>query len=182
MLRTAEGVEVGEDSVALHLARVCDLEVCRVGVHSLHFLPNLFCRIGKIDAVAQRLAHLGATVGAREAAAYSVVGKHDFRLHEHVAVVGAVELADNLAGLLNHRLLVIAGRDNRGLERRDVRCLAHRVGEESGRDALALELAHLDFALHRRVALEACDGDKIHIVERQLAELGDERLYENGHF
>ena len=95
---------------------------------------------------------------------------------------------DDLARLLDHRLLVLARGHGRRLEGRDVRRLADRIGEEAHRNALALrrialdgllrETAHLDLGLHRRVALQPLHGDQIHVVERQLAQLRHLRLDE----
>ena len=41
VLVAAERIEVGEDGVALHVARVADIDVLRVGVHRHHLLVHL---------------------------------------------------------------------------------------------------------------------------------------------
>ena len=69
--------------------------------------------------------------------------------------------------------------DGGGAERRDVRRLAYGVGEEAHGDA-GLEVAHLYLGLHRGIALQARDGDEVHVIERQLAQLRYLRLDEQG--
>ena len=186
MLGAAEGVEVGEDGVALDLARVLHAQVVGIGVHAHHLLSYLLGRIAQVDAVAQRLGHLGLAVGAGQAHAGCVLGQQDFRLDERGAV-DRVELVDDLARLFEHRLLILAGGDGRGAESGDVRRLRNGVGEEPDGNALPLqvvlrvvlrEAAQLDFGLHGRVALQTGHGDEVHVVERQFAQFGDLRLDE----
>ena len=187
MFGTAEGVEVGEDRVALDLARVLHAQVVGIGVHAHHLLFHLVGRVRQIDAVVERLGHLGLAVGARQTQAGGVVGQQDFGFDERFAV-DRVELVDDLARLLDHRLLILAHGDGRGLEGRDVRRLRDGVGEESDGDALTLrsvalggalgESAQGDFGLHGRVALQTLHGHQVHVVERQLAQFGDLRLDE----
>ena len=191
VLRTAEGVEVGEDRVALDPARVLHAQVVRVGVHAHHLLAHLLGRIAQVDAVAERFGHLGLAVGAREPLAGGVRRKQDFGCDERRAVE-RVEFVDDFARLLDHRLLILARRHGRGLEGRDVRRLTDRVGEEADGDALTLlrvalrsalrETAELDLGLHGRIALQALHRNEVHVVERQFAQLGNLRLYEKGRF
>ena len=189
MLGAAEGIEVGEHRVALHLARVFDAQVVGIGIHPHDFLLHLVGAVREVDAVAERFRHLGLAVGARQTHADRILRQQDLGLDECRAVY-RVELVDDLAGLFDHRLLVFARRDGRGLECRDIGRLADGVGEEAYGDALLLlrvafggvlgEAPQLDFGLHGRVALQALYGDQVHIVERELAELRDLRLDEKG--
>ena len=160
-----------------------------VGIHAHHLLAQLLGRIREVDAVAQRLGHLGLAVGARKPHADGIFGEQNLRLDER-RTVDRIELVDDFARLLNHRLLVLSGRHGGGAEGRDVRGLADGVGEEAHGNALALrtlllgvgirEAAELDFGLHRRVALQTGHGDQVHVVEGQLAQLGNLRLDEDG--
>lgn len=178
IFRTAERVEVNEDGVVLNVSRILRADVQRVGVHRHDLLAYLLRLLGEVDAVAERLAHLRLAVGARQAQAGLVVGEHDVRLRQGLAVDG-VEFMDYLAALLEHRRLILAdGYDGRA-EGRDVRRLAYRVAEEADGDA-RFEVAHLDFRLDGRVALDARDGDEVHVVEGQLGELRYHRLDEDG--
>ena len=191
VLLTAEGVEVGEDRVALDLARILHPQVVRVGVHAHDLLLDLVGSIRQVDAVTQRLGHLGLAVGSRQTHAGGVVGQQDLRFDEG-RPVDRVELVHDLARLLDHRLLVLARRDRRGLEGRDVRGLADGVGEEADGNAgplcgVALDgplgkSAERDLGLDGRVALEALHRHEIHVVEGQLAQFGDLRLDEERRF
>ena len=151
MLRAAEGVQIDEHRVALHLAGVLHPQVVGVGVHGHDLLLDVLRFFRQIDAVAQALAHLGLAVNAGQAQAGSILGQNDLRLHQRVAVHG-VELVHDLAALLDHGLLVLTGGHRGGLEGGDVGRLADGVAEEAHRDA-GLEVAHLDLALHGGVAL-----------------------------
>jgi hypothetical protein len=169
VLRAAEGVQIDEHRVALHLAGVLDPQVVGVGVHGHDLLLDVLRLLRQIDAVAQALAHLGLAVNAGQAQAGSILGQNDLRLHQRVAVHG-VELVHDLAALLDHGLLVLTGGHRGGLEGGDIGRLADGVAEEAHRDA-GLEVAHLDLALHGGVALQAAHGDQIHIIEAQFRQL-----------
>ena len=84
----------------------------------------------------------------------------------------------DLAALLDHGLLVLAGGHGGGLEGGDIGRLADGVAEEAHRDA-GLKVAHLDLGLHGGVALQAAHGDEVHVIEAQLGELGHHGLDEN---
>ena len=172
-----ESVEISEDRVPFHLTGIFHPQVVLIGVHRLHFLPDFLFGIREVDAVAERLAHLRLAVGAGKAHAGGVAGKKYFRKHERLAVDG-VELLDDVPGLLKHGLLVLAGRDCRGLEGRDVGGLAHGVSQEAYGDAV-LEAAHLYFRFQGRVALQPSLTEKVHIVEAQFAERRDLGLDED---
>ncbi len=153
-----------------------DGEMLGVGVHAVDLLLDLLGGVGEVDAVAQRLAHLGLAVGARQTLAYSRVGQQYLRLHQRGAV-DVVEAVDNLACKLNHRRLIVAGRHGRCLEGGDVGGLAYRITEESHRERL-LEAAHLYFGLHRGVALHTRHRHQVHIIERQFTQLRHLSLHE----
>ena len=187
VLGAAESIEVGENRVALDLAGVLDPQVVGVGVHAHDLLLQFVGRIGKIDAVAQRFGHLGLAVGARQTHARRVVGQQDLGLDERRPVY-RIELVDDLARLLDHGFLVLAGGHRGGAESRDVGSLADGIGEETHGNALPLgrialdgafgEPAHLNLGLDRRIALEPLHGDQIHVIERQFAQLRNLRLHE----
>ena len=100
VLRAAERIQIGEDGVALHLAGVLHPQMAGVGVHGHDLLLDVLRFIGQVDAVAQRLAHLGLAVNARQAQAGVVGRQQDLRLGQRLAVDG-VELVDDLAALLD---------------------------------------------------------------------------------
>ena len=188
---TAEGVEVGEYHVALHLARILHAQVVGIGVHAHDLLLDLIGAVRQVDAVAERLRHLGFAVGSRQPHADRVFGQQNLRFDQRGAVY-RVEFVDDFARLLDHRLLILACGYGRGFESRDVRRLTDRVCEESDGNALTLlgvalrvvlgEAAQLDFGLHGRVALQALYRDEVHIVERQFAQFGNLRLDEKRRF
>ena len=189
MLVAAESVEIGEDGVALHVARVADIDVLRVRVHRHHFLVHFLGGLREVDAVAQGLAHLRLAVGSRETQTCRVARQDSLRFHESLAI-DAVEAAHDLDRLLKHRLLILAHRHIGGLERRDVRGLGDRVAEEAHRKATSerlllavlAEATHLDFRLDGRIALEPRHRDKVHVVECQFGELRNHALDEYCHF
>ena len=173
------------------LAGIFHAQVVRIGVHAHDLLLDLVGRVGEVDAVPERFGHLGLAVRTGQAQTGGVVGQEDFGHGERFAVDG-VELVDDLAGLLDHRLLVLTHGDGCGPEGGDVRRLADGVGEESDGDSLTLggvaldgplgESAHLDLGLDGGVALQALHRDEVHVVEGQLAQFGNLRLDEKGRF
>ena len=177
VLRAAECIQIDEDGVALHLAGVLHAQVVRVGVHGHDLLLDVLGLVGEVDAVAEALAHLGLAVGAGQAQAGAVLRQNDLRLHQSLTVDG-VELMDDLAALLDHGALVLACGDGSGLEGGDVRSLADGVSEEAHRDA-GLEVLLLDLGLDGGVALQAGDGDEVHIIEAQLGQLRHHGLDED---
>lgn len=179
VLGAAESIEVGEDRVAFDLTGVADAQMVGIGEHGLDFLLDLVGRVLEVDAVAEALGHLGLTVGAGQAQAGCVLGQENIGFDERLAV-DVVEAADDLAALLEHRLLILAHGHGSGLEEGDVGSLGDGIGEEAYGDALARETTHLNLGLHRRVALEAADADEVHEVEGELAEFGNLALDEEG--
>ena len=177
VLRSAECIQIDEDGVSLHLAGVLHAQVVRVGVHGHDLLLDVLRLVGEVDAVAEALAHLGLAVGAGQAQAGAVLGQNDLRLHQSLTVDG-VELMDDLAALLDHGALVLTCGDGSGLEGGNVRSLADGVSEEAHRDA-GLEVLLLDLGLDGGVALQAGDGDEVHIIEAQLGQLRHHRLDED---
>ena len=177
VLGAAESVQIDEHGVALHLAGVLHPQVVGVGVHGHDLLLDVLGLIRQVDAVAQALAHLGLAIDAGQAQAGGILGQHDLRHGQGLAVDG-VELVHDLAALLQHGHLILTGRHSSGTERRDIRCLADGVGKEAHRDA-GLEVPHLDLALHGGVALQAAHRDQIHIIEAQLGQLRHHGLDED---
>ena len=180
MFGAAESVQIDEYGVILDLTGVFHAEVVRVGEHGHDLLFDLVRVLAQIDAVAERLAHLGLAVDAGQAQAGLVVREQHLGLDQRVPV-NRIEFADDFLGLLQHRGLIFAHGHGRCLEGRDVGRLADRVGEETDRDA-GFKVAHLDFGFHCGVALEPGHGHKVHIVEREFAEFGDLRLDEHRGF
>ena len=97
MLGTRKGVEIGEYAVALQRPGILYAEMVGVGVHAHHLLAYILGRIRQIDAVTQRLAHLGLAVGAGQTQARGILREQDLGLDQRRAV-NRVELVDYLAG------------------------------------------------------------------------------------
>ena len=135
----AEGIQVSKYGIALNLTRVLYAQMVGVGVHALHFFLNLVGGIGKVDTVAQRLAHLGFSVRTRQAQTGCIVRQKDFRLHQRVAV-DEVEAAYDFTGLFNHRFLVFADGNGGGAERCNVRGLADGVAIPVGTELIGIDL------------------------------------------
>lgn len=178
MFRPAECIQICEHRVPFDLPRVFYLYVSRVREHAHHLFPDIFLGIGQVDAVPERLAHLGLSIGPRQAQTGGIVRKQDFRLHKGFSIYG-IEFPDYLPRLLDHRLLVLSDRYCRGLESRYVRSLAYGICEESYRNA-GLEIAHLDLRLDGRIPLQSRHCHEIHVVECQFTQLSNLRLDENG--
>ena len=149
-----------------------------IGEHGLHTLADFVGSIGKVDAVAERFAHLRFSIGSGQAQAGAVLRKKNLRFHKG-RTISIVEAADNFAGLLNHGLLVFAYGHGRGLECGYIGGLAYGICEESHR-YVGLEVAHFDFRFHGRVALKPRYCYQIHVVERKLAQFRHLRLDEDG--
>ena len=64
VLWLAEGIEIGEDGIALDLTGVADTQVVRISEHRLHFLLHFVGAVLQIDAVAKGFGHLGLSVGS----------------------------------------------------------------------------------------------------------------------
>jgi len=179
MFLAAEGVEVGEDGVALDLSRVADTQVVGVGEHRLDFLLHFIGAVLEVDAVAKGLGHLGLAVGAGQTEAGGVLGQENIGFHKGLAV-DVVEAADDLAALLQHGFLVLAYGHGSSLEEGNVGGLGDGIGEEAYGNALAGEATHLNLGLHGRIALESADADEVHEVESEFAEFRNLALDEEG--
>ena len=167
LLISTEGIEVCEDGVALQMSGVAYLQVCGVGVHGFYLTANLVSGVAQVNAVSEALAHLGFSVSSGQTKAGAVLGQQDVGLHKCVTI-NVVETAHNLAALLQHGFLVFSYRNGCSLECCDVGSLRDGVGEEAYGNA-CLEVSHLDFGLHRRVALQTAHRHKVHEIERKLA-------------
>ena len=180
MFRSAECIQISKDCVSFYATRIRHFDMVRIGVHTHDLLANFFFCIGQIDAVAKRLAHLRLTVRTRQAAAYFILRDQCGRLYQCLAVY-AVEFADDLSCLLDHRQLVFSYRNSRCLESCDIGCLADRVGEKSYRDA-CLKITHLNLSLNGWVSLQSGNSNQIHIEKGKLCQLWNLRLNKNRTF
>ena len=176
VFRAAECVEVCKHGVAFHVARVVYVYVRGVGVHRTYFLFYLVGSVGKEYAVAERLAHLCLSVGSGQAQASRIVGQQDVGLCERFAV-NVVEAAHYLNGLFEHGFLVFAHGHRCCLESRDVGSLAYGISKEAYGYA-RFEVPHLYLGLHRRVTLQARNGNEVHVICGKFVQLANLRLYE----
>ncbi len=148
---TREGIQISEYGIALYFARVLHAQVVGVGVHAADLLFHFLGSVGKVDAVAQRLAHFCFTVGSRQTQASGIVGQQDFGFNKRLTIY-IIEAANDFASLFNHRFLVFAYGNGCGFESCDICCLADGVCKETYRNA-CLKVAHLNFSLYGRVTL-----------------------------
>ena len=178
MLRLNKGIQIRKDRIAFDLSGILDPEMIRIREHAHDLLLDVIRLLGQVDAVAERLAHLLLAVCSGKAHGCLILRKQNLGLHKDLTVVRMIEAADDFSRLLNHRLLILACRNRGRLERRDVRCLRNRIGEEADRNAAA-EAAHAKLRFHRRVSLKSCNRHQIGIIEGQLRQLRDLRLNQN---
>ena len=157
-----EGVHVGEHGISLYMTGVADIEMGRVGVHTLNLLPYGSAVVGEIDAVAQALAHLLLAVSTRQTARYGIVWKQNVWLYQHGRIY-LIEASCQLAAKLNHRALVFAGRYGSGLEGCYVSGLTNRIAEETQWN-VGFEVAHLNLSLDSWVALHAAHRHQVHEI------------------
>ena len=171
-----ECFEISEHGITLQMSRLFHAHAWLTVRHLLHLLPNGLLIVAHVDAVAETLTHLLLTVSSRKTTAAGNLWKQNLRLYQY-RCISLVEAANQLAGYLQHRLLVLTGRHGCSLEQSDVGSLAHRVAEEAERN-VSLEIAHLYLGLHGRVALHARHGDEVHQICSKLGELRYLTLYE----
>ena len=181
VLIRGEGVKIGEHGVTLHMTRVIQVHMRRIGIHRAHLLPYLISRVGEVDAVAKALRHLLLAIRTGQTTGCQILGQHDIRLHEH-GCIDLIEAAHQFTCHLQHRLLVLTHGHRGRLEQRDVGSLTDRIAEEAQRNTLTLKAAHLDLCLHRRVALHTTDGDQVHQIGGQFGQFRDLTLDEDGAF
>ena len=177
MLRTAERIQIDEYRIAVYLSRILHTQVVRVGKHRHDFFLDLIRLIRKVNAVAERFAHLCLSVNTRQTQACLIVRKDDLRIGQGLTVNG-IELMHDLLTLLQHRQLILADRNSRRAECRDICRLTDRIAEEANRNA-RLKIPLLDLGLHSRIALYTGNRHEIHIVESQLGQLRNHRLNED---
>ncbi len=139
-------------------------------------LAGLLGRIGEIDRVVVRLAHLAAV----QAEQLGGLGQQRFRFGEHAAVE-MVEAAGDLAGDFQMRQLVLADRHAGGLVEDDVGRHQHRVAEEAeGGKILGLQVVlHL---LVGRAALQPGDRRDHRQDQVQLGMMRHQTLAEDDAF
>ena len=110
-----ESIEISKHSISLYMSRVIEVDMRRIGVHTLYLCPHSIGVIAQIDAVTQALTHLLFAVSSRQTTCRCVLRQHDIRLYQHLTI-HLIEAADKFACEFNHRLLVFACRDSGGLE------------------------------------------------------------------
>ena len=173
-----EGIQPAEHHVALDLARVGHAQVVGVGVHHLDCVTDVVRAGAEGERVAERLAHLGLAVDARQTADL----RHQrLALDQHFAVDTGVEAADDFVGLFDHRDLVFANRHDGGLESGDVGSLRGRIGQEARRN-VAFKTALADFVLDGGVALQPGYRYEVEVVRRQFGQFRHQALDEYGGF
>ena len=151
MMLLAECIQINEYRIAIHLSRIRNLQMVRIGEHIHNLLLHIVCTVGKVNTVVQRLAHLRLSVNTRKPQTCLIGRKQHFRLHQSLPVNG-IEFPHDLLGLLQHRKLVFPYRHRRSFKRRDIRCLTDRVGEKSHRNA-CLKISHLNLGFNGRISL-----------------------------
>lgn len=174
VLRSRECLQISEHGIALQMSWLFHAHAWLTVRHLLHLLPNGLLVIAHIDAVAETLAHLLLTIGSRKATAAGNLWKQDLWFYQYRRI-SLVEAANQLAGYLQHRLLVLTGRHGCSLESGDVGSLAHRIAEETERN-VCLEVTHLDLSLHSWVTLNTRYRDEVHQIGSQLSQLWNHTL------
>ena len=124
----------------------------RVGEHGHYLFADILLRIGKINAVVERLAHLCLAVNARKAQTGFVVGKKNVGLDQCFSVNG-IKFPYNFPGLLYHGKLVLSHGNGGRHKCGDIRGLADRIGKKAYRNA-CLKVPHLNFGFHSGVSLQ----------------------------
>ena len=118
-LISAEGIEICEDHIALHLSGIRHIYMIGIGIHAHNLLLERIEILREIYAVAEGFGHLRPAVDARKPAR-RLIGQQYIRLYEHIAAVCGIELAHYLTRLLYHRLLILAYRNRSRLKCRDI--------------------------------------------------------------
>ena len=147
----------------------------RIGVHSLHLLPYSISIIRQVDTVSKTLTHLLFSVSTRQTACRSILWKHDIRLDEHWSIY-LIKTANKLTCQLKHWLLILTCWYCSSLKGSNVSSLRHRISKETHWD-ISFKVAHLNLSLHRWVALNTTNTDKIHQEGGQFCQLWNLTLY-----
>ena len=174
ILRSRECLEIGEYGIALQMSWLFHAHTWLTVRHLLHLLPNGLLIVTHVDAVAETLTHLLLTVSSRKTTAAGNLRKQNLRLYQN-RCISLVEAANQLAGYLQHRLLVLTGRHGCSLESGDVGSLTHRIAEETERN-VCLEVTHLNLSLHSWVTLNTRYADEVHQIGSQLSQLRNHTL------
>ena len=151
------------------MTRIIQVHMLWVGVHRTDLLPYLISRVREVDTVTKRLRHLFLTISTRQTTGRQILWQQDIGLYQHRSI-NLIKTAHQFTGHLQHRLLILTGRNSRGLKQRDIRSLRNWIAEETEGDTLTLETTHLHLSLHCRVALHTTDGHKVHQIGGQLSE------------
>ena len=169
-----ELVEVGEDRVAFHRAGDVGADAVRIGVHAVHPLAHRGRVVAEEDRVAQRLAHFGLAIGARQRVPFHEVVGHGKQL-----AVLVIEATRDLARDLDVRLVVLAHRHQMRLRQEDVGGLEHRIAQQPERDRLLVHQRGARHLLDARQPRQPRHGHEIAQEQRQLIRLMDRRLEED---
>ena len=155
MLRLAEGIQIGEDTVAFDLTGIFDTHMVGVGIHGHNLFLYYIGRVAQIDAVAQGFTHFCFAINAGQAHAGIVGGQHNLG-HGYGGAIYRIKFMHDFATLLQHGLLILAYGHSGCLKGCDIGSLADGVAEEAYGDA-GFKIAQLDFVFNGRVALYACN-------------------------
>ena len=157
MLRTAEGIQVSEDRIALHISRVGDFDVSGVGVHGHDFFPYNIGAVGEIDRVAQGFRHFGFAIGPRQTQTGFVRGKQNFRFYQYRRV-DVVKFPHDFPRLFQHRFLILTHRNGGGFEGCNISGLTDRVADKAYRHAFT-KIFLLNLCFDGGVSFDAGQGN-----------------------
>ena len=151
MLLVRERLQINERRVVFCVARIGYLDMIRVGIHTHDLALDFVRRIGKVNAVPKRFAHLRHAVDTRQTQARLIIGQYRFRLDQRFTVE-AIEASHDFTRLFEHRELILAHGYRVRLERRNIRRLGYRIGQKAhGNRELKILLFKLRF--YRRITL-----------------------------
>ena len=167
----SKGFQINKDRISFYLSGILYAEMVGICEHRHNLFPDGFLRIREIDAVSQRFAHLRLSIRSRKAELGLFFRKKNLRLYQNISVNG-IELPHNFPRLLQHRFLILTGRNYSSFEGGNVCRLADGVAEESHWDAV-LKVFLLYFRFDSRIALYSGNCNKIHIIERHLCQFRD---------
>ena len=151
MFRLAECIQISKYTVALDMTRIRYLNMGWICVHAHDFFLHICLGICKINTVSKRFTHLLFSISTRKTHTCFIIRKKHLRLHQYF-IVNAVELADNLSCLLDHRELVFPCRNSRCLKCCNICSLTDWIVKKANRNT-RLKIAHLNLRLYGRITL-----------------------------
>ena len=163
------------------MAWVRNLNMGRVSVHIHNLLTNGFRIIGKINAVANGLGHLGLAISTRETTAGLIFRQHNIRLYQSLTAINHVEAANDFLTLLQHRQLVLTYWNQSCLKSSNIGGLADRICKEAHWNTL-FKVLLLNLSLNGRISLHTGNRNKIHVVGGKLSKLRHLGLNEQSGF